>query len=105
MEKIQIIEKLCLGMMAMQSGELNPVLVRVNGEPIIFSGTGQPGVFIPFPPESYEVSAVLPNGVPTPIGYRIPGNPKIDWDELAQKAEQERQDKRTKDHQAKQAKV
>jgi hypothetical protein len=101
---MEIIEKLVIGMYVRDNGEMFPILVRSeNGEPVFSSGVPKSGTFLPFPQPTFEVSAVLSNGLPVTIGYKIPGNSEINWEQLADDAENRYQDKRTEADRAKKA--
>ena len=96
---MQTVDQLCLGLVVYDDGLLAAVLVSPeNGAVIPFNDADHVSFFLPLPQPSYKISAVLADRSVVPLGLKIHGNPAINWDALAQKAEQDRQDQRTREN-------
>src|ERR1700740_2198399 len=58
-------------------------------------------IYVPLPYPSFGVYARVNDGSFAFLGHKIPGAAPIDWDALANEAEQNRQDKRSREHERK----
>jgi hypothetical protein len=96
---MQIVERLCLGVIVISSDEVAAVLVSgKTGDVSISTGkTEEAGTFIPFPQPAFQVNAVMEDQSIKSLGYKIPGNLPIDWDDLLMQAEADRQAGCTRD--------